>query len=154
MVPIMETEIVHKNKWLSKEDFLDILAVSQATPGILAVNMASHIGYKISGIKGSIWSSIGNIIPSFVIILLIAFFFRAFSDNMWVEAIFMGIRPAVVALIALPVFSMAKSAKINRNNIWIPIISTILIWAFGISPVWIILFAGLGGFLYGKYMKT
>lgn len=152
MVPIMESEIVTKNKWLTKEEFLDILAVSQATPGIFAVDMASHIGYKISGLKGAIISALGNILPSLVIILLIAFFFSTFRDNVWVEAIFKGIRPAVVALIAMPVFSMLKSAKINKHNIWIPFVSTVLIWALGVSPVWIILAAGVGGFLYGKYL--
>jgi len=153
MVPIMEAEIVTKNKWLTKEEFLEILAVSQATPGIFAVDMASHIGYKVSGIKGAIISALGNILPSLVIILLIAFFFSAFKDNVWVEAIFKGIRPAVVALIALPVFSMAKSANITRKNIWIPIVSTILIWALGVSPVWIIFCSGLGGYFYGKYLQ-
>lgn len=153
MVPIMEAEIVTKNKWLTKEEFLEILAVSQATPGIFAVDMASHIGYKVSGIKGAIISALGNILPSLVIILLIAFFFSAFKDNVWVEAIFKGIRPAVVSLIALPVFSMAKSANITRKNIWIPIVSTILIWALGVSPVWIIFCSGLGGYFYGKYLQ-
>ena len=133
MVPIMESEIVTKNKWLTKEEFLDILAVSQATPGIFAVDMASHIGYKVSGLKGAIISALGNILPSFVIILLIAVFFSAFKDNVWVEAIFKGIRPAVVALIAM--------------------VSTILIWALGLSPVWIIFGAGLGGYVYGKYLQ-
>lgn len=153
MVPMMEAEIVNKKHWLTKEEFLDILAVSQATPGIFAVDMASHIGYKISGIKGAIISALGNILPSILIILTIAFFFTRFKDNVWIEAIFKGIRPAVVALIAIPVFSMAKSAKINRHNIWIPIVSTILIWALGVSPVWIILSAGVGGYLYGKYLQ-
>ena len=152
MVPIMEADIVTKNKWLTKEEFLDILAVSQATPGLLAVDMASHIGYKIHGMKGAISASLGTILPSLVIILLIAFFFSTFKDNVWVEAIFKGIRPAVVALISLPVFSMAKSAKLTRSNIWIPIASTILIWALGVSPVWIIFGAGLGGFCYGRYL--
>lgn len=153
MVPIMEAEIVTKNHWLTKEEFLDILAVSQATPGIFAVDMASHIGYKISGLKGAIISALGNIVPSLVIILLIAFFFSAFKDNVWVEAVFKGIRPAVVALIAMPVFSMAKSAKLNRYNFWIPVLSTVLIWALGVSPVWVIVYAGIGGFLYGRYLK-
>lgn len=152
MVPIMEADIVTKNKWLTKEEFLDILAVSQATPGLLAVDMASHIGYKIHGMKGALSASLGTILPSLVIILLIAFFFSTFKDNVWVEAIFKGIRPAVVALISLPVFSMAKSAKLTRSNIWIPIASTILIWALGVSPVWIIFGAGFGGYCYGKYL--
>ena len=153
MVPIMESEIVTKNKWLTKEEFLDILAVSQATPGIFAVDMASHIGDMVSGLKGAIISALGNILPSFVIILLIAVFFSAFKDNVWVEAIFKGIRPAVVALIAMPVFSMAKSAKLKMSNMWIPVVSTILIWALGLSPVWIIFGAGLGGYVYGKYLQ-
>lgn len=151
MVPVMENEIVKKNEWLTKEEFLDILAVSQATPGIFAVDMASHIGYKVSGMKGAILAALGNILPSLVIILMIAFCFSAFKDNVWIEAAFKGIRPAVVALISAPVFSMAKSAKLNRNNFWIPVVSAILIWAIGVSPVWIILFAGLAGFIYGKY---
>lgn len=153
MVPIMEAEIVSKNHWLTKEEFLDILAVSQATPGLFAVDMASHIGYKINGLKGAISGALGTILPSIVIILLIAFFFSAFKDNVWVEAIFKGIRPAVVALISLPIFSMAKSAKLNRYNFWIPVVSTILIWALGVSPVWVIVYAGIGGFLYGRYLR-
>ena len=153
MVPIMEAEIVSKNHWLTKEEFLDILAVSQATPGLFAVDMASHIGYKINGLKGAIAGAFGTILPSIVVILLIAFFFSAFKENVWVEAIFKGIRPAVVALIAMPVFSMAKSAKLNKNNLWIAILSAFLIWALGVSPVWIILGAGIGGFLYGRFLK-
>lgn len=153
MVPVMESEIVIKNHWLTKEEFLDILAVSQATPGLLAVDMASHIGYKISGLKGAISASLGTILPSLVIILLIAFFFTAFKENHWVEAIFKGIRPAVVALITLPVFSMAKSAKLTWSNAWIPFVSTVMIWALGVSPVWIIFITGFGGFFYGKYLR-
>ena len=116
MVPIMEADIVTKNKWLTKEEFLDILAVSQATPGLLAVDMASHIGYKIRGMKGAISASLGTILPSLVIILLIAFFFSTFKDNVWVEAIFKGIRPAVVALISLPVFSMAMISVLLQQD--------------------------------------
>lgn len=153
MVPMMEKEIVVRKQWLTKEEFLDIMAVSQATPGIFAIDMASHIGYKISGLRGAIMAALGNIVPSLVIILLIATFFRAFKDNYWVEAIFKGIRPAVVALITLPVFSMARSAKLTRRNIWIPVLAAILIWLFGVSPMWIILSAGIGGYLYGRRKK-
>lgn len=154
MVPLMEAEIVDRQGWLTKEEFLDIFAVAQATPGIFAVNMASHIGYKVSGLRGGIIASLGNILPSLVIILLVAFFFRTFRDNRWVEAAFRGLRPAVVALIALPVFTMMKSARISWSNCWIPIVATALIWGLGVSPVWIILVAGLGGFVYGKVKKS
>ena len=86
-------------------------------------------------------------------ILYIMYLYNQIKDNPNVEAVFKGIRPAVVALIAMPVFSMAKSAKLNRYNFWIPVLSTVLIWALGVSPVWVIVYAGIGGFLYGRYLK-
>ena len=153
MVPLMENEIVTRHGWLTKEEFLDIFAVAQASPGVMAVNMASHIGHKISGMRGALLASVANILPSLVCILAIAFFFRAFQENHWVEAAFKGIRPAVVALIALPVFTIMRSARITWRNCWIPILSTLLIWAWGVSPVWIVIAAGLGGYVYGRLRR-
>lgn len=150
MVPVMQKEIVDKKGWLASDEFMDILAVSQATPGLFAMNMASHIGYKLKGTVGGIVGSIAVALPSIIAILLIAMFFQAFKDNVYVEKIFMGIRPAVVALIVAPCFSMARTAKINMRNIWIPVVSAMLICAFGVSPIWIILAAGIGGFVYGR----
>ena len=80
-------------------------------------------------------------------------FFKRFEDNTTVEAIFRGIRPAVVALIAAPTFSLAKSAGITITNCWIPIVSALLIWQIGVNPIFIIIAAGLGGYLYGKLLK-
>ncbi len=154
MVPLMEAEIVNRRHWLSKEEFIDIFAVSNATPGIMAANMSSHIGYKVAGLRGAIVATLGTVLPSLVCILAIAVFFRIFRDNRWVEAAFRGIRPAVVALIALPVFSMARSARISWRNVWIPVLSTLLIWLFGVSPVWIILLAGTAGYLYGRHKRS
>ncbi len=153
MVPLMQKEIVEKKKWLEKEEFMDILAVAQATPGLFAMNMASHIGYKMRGTWGGITGAMAVALPSIIAILLIAMFFHAFSDNIYIEKIFKGIRPAVVALIATPCFSMARTAKINRHNIWIPIVAALLICTFGVSPIWVILIAGVGGFIYGKLKK-
>ena len=85
-----------------------------------------------------------------MVILLIAMFFHAFKDNIYVEKIFMGVRPCVVALILAPCFKMAKSAKLNRHNWWIPLVCTLLICVFGVSPIWCILAAGVGGYLYGR----
>lgn len=153
MVPMMEQEVVNKNHWLTKEEFLDILAVSQATPGIFAVDMASHIGYKLGGIRTGICAALGVVTPSLFIILCIAILFSRFRDNYIVEGVFKGIRPAVVALLAVPVFSMAKSAKVSWSNCWIPILSTILIWLCGVSPAIIVLIAGLAGYFRGMYLK-
>lgn len=153
MVPIIEDQIVIKRKWLSQEDFIDLLAVAQSAPGILAVNISIFIGYKLKGFKGAVISTLGSVLPSFLIILSIAMFFQTFKDNTYVEKAFKGIRPAVVALIAAPTFTMAKSAKISRYNIWIPIVSALLIWLLGVSPIWIIICAGSMGFIWGMYLK-
>lgn len=153
MIPIIEAEVVEKNKWIDKEEFIDLIAIAQSCPGVFAINVSVFIGYKLRKTRGALCSALGTALPSFLIILLIAMFFRQFEDNKVVESIFRGIRPAVVALIAVPTFNLAKSAQINFVNCWIPIASALLIWALGVSPVWIIIAAALGGFLYGKFIK-
>lgn len=152
MIPLMEQQVVTRHKWLSHSEFMDIMAVSQATPGVFAVNMASHIGYKVGGIRSGIIASLGVVFPSLIIILLIAIIFSRFRDNRWVEAAFMGIRPAVVALLAVPVFKMGKTARVTWSNVWIPIVSTALI-VYGVTPALIILVAGIAGFFYGIIKK-
>ena len=97
--------------------------------------------------------AVGIALPSIIAILIIAMFFQQFKDNYWVGKFFAGVRPAVVALIAAPCFKMAKTANINRYNIWIPFVCCALIAAFGISPIYIIIAAGVLGWLYGKYKK-
>ena len=98
-------------------------------------------------------AAFGTALPSFLIILAIALFFGAFKDNPVIAAMFRGIRPAVVALIAVPTFRMAQSAKIGWTNCWIPIVSAVAIWLLGVSPIYIILIAGFAGYLYGMYIK-
>ena len=153
MIPLIEKKVVEEKGWVNREELLDLIAVAQSSPGIFAVNISIFIGNKLYGGKGALVSAIGTCLPSFLCILAIALVFRQFRDNVWVEHFFRGIRPAVVALIALPVFRMSKSAKISRYNIWIPIIVTFLIWILGISPIFIVLAAGVAGYVYGKYMK-
>lgn len=150
MVPLIQDEIVDKRKWIDKDDFIDLLAVSQSVPGIFAVNISIFIGYKLRGVKGSIVTALGTILPAFFIILLIAMFFQSFQDDPIVQRVLKGIRPAVVALIAAPTFTMAKSAKINKYTIIIPVISTLLIWLLDVSPIYIIILAGVGGYIYGR----
>ena len=91
MVPLIEDEIVTKRQWIAKEDFIDLLAISQSAPGILAVNISIFIGYRLRGIRGSIITALGTILPSFLIILAIALFFHNFKDNVYVERIFKGL---------------------------------------------------------------
>ena len=150
MIPLMEQEIVDRRKWLTREEFLDYLSLSQAMPGIFAVNMATCIGRRLGGVRGIIVAIAGNILMPIAIILVIAISFRYVRDNVFVERIFMGLRPAVVALIAAPVFRMAKTAKVSWRNCWIPVLAALLIWLCGVSPVWVILVAIAGGAVYGK----
>ncbi len=153
MFPLIEDEIVTKRKWIEQDDFLDLLAIAQSAPGILAVNIAIFVGYRLRGVKGSLVTSLGSILPSFLMILIIAMFFATYKDNPYVEKVFKGIRPAVVALIAAPVFRMGKKAKLTRKTIWIPVVSALLIWLLGFSPIWIIIAAGVGGFVYGRLIN-
>ncbi len=153
MIPIIEQEVVEKNKWIDKAEFLDVLAVSQSCPGALAVNMSVFVGYRTRKMRGALCTVLGTVLPSFIIILLIAMFFHQFQDNAIVAAMFRGIRPAVVALIAAPTFSLAKSAHISMVNCWIPIVSALLIWLMNVNPIYVLLAAGFGGYLYGKFVK-
>ena len=153
MIPLIEEEVVNKKRWVSKEEFLDLIAIAQSCPGVFAINIAIFIGYKLRKIRGALATALGTALPSFLIILLIAMFFHRFQDNPVVASIFRGIRTAVVALIAVPTFNLAKSANISWINCWIPIASALLIWLMGVSPIYIIILAGLGGWAYGRIIK-
>lgn len=153
MIPLIEQKVVDEKRWVKRDELLDLIAVAQSCPGIFAVNLSIFIGNKQRGNKGAIASAIGTCLPSFICILAIALVFQQFRENVYVEHFFHGIRPAVVALIALPVFRMAKQAKINKYNVWIPIVAAFLIWMLGVSPIFVILAAGIFGYVYGKYLK-
>lgn len=149
MIPIIEEEVVNKHRWVSKEDMLDLIAIAQSCPGVFAINIATFIGYKLRLTRGALVTALATALPSFLIILAIAVFFHQFEDNRVMAAMFQGIRPAVVALIAVPTFNLAKRAHLNRYTLWIPIVSALAIWLLGVSPIWVIILAGTGGYLYG-----
>ena len=150
MISIIEREIVDKNHWIEKDEFLDLLAVAQSLPGILAVNIATAMGDKLRGMRGSITAALGTILPSFFIILTIAIFLtpETIKNNHTLSAIFMGIRPAVVALIVAPVLSSARAAKITLRTVWIPMVVALMIslnlGAIS-SPILYIVAGALGG---------
>lgn len=150
MIPLIEAKVVDEKAWIKREELLDLIAVAQSCPGIFAINIGIFIGYRLKGVKGALASTLGTALPSFIIILAIALCFHHFRDNIYVERIFRGIRPAVVALIAAPVFKMGKMAKIGLTNVWIPVVATLLIWLMGVSPIYVILAAGVGGYIYGQ----
>ena len=150
MIPLMRRELVDRHRWMSDEDFLDEVALSQAMPGVFAVNMAAMTGYRLRGRRGAAVAIVGNILMPVIFILFLAMFFRTFRDNVYVDRIFMGLRPAVVALIAAPVFTMARSARVTWSNVWIPVLAALLIWLLGVSPIVVVLAAAIGGFVWGK----
>lgn len=150
MISIIEREIVDKYHWLKREEFLDLLAVAQSLPGILAVNIAVSVGDRLRGRSGAVAASLGTIMPSFLIILLIAIFLtpEAINENPVLSAVFKGIRPAVVALIIAPVISAAKSAGLGWKTCWIPIVVALLIWSgwpVVSNPILWIVLGGIGG---------
>ena len=153
MIPMIEEEVVNKHHWTSKEELLDLIAIAQSCPGVFAVNISTFIGYKLNKKAGAFCTTLGAALPSFIIILLIAMFFHQFADNKVVAAMFRGIRPAVVALIAAPTFRLAKSARITLTNCWIPIACALAIWALGVSPILIIIIAAGAGYVYGQFIK-
>lgn len=150
MISIIEKEIVDKHKWLDREEFLDLLAVAQSLPGILAVNISAVVGDRLKGRRGSICAALGTILPSFMIILAIAIFLTPdlIKNNPVVSNIFMGIRPAVVALIIAPVISAARAAKLNLKTAFIPVAVALLIWSkwpVVSNPIVYIVLGALGG---------
>lgn len=153
MISIIEREIVDKHRWLEREEFLDLLAVVQSLPGILAVNISVAVGDKIRGGRGSVAAALGTILPSFMIILAIAIFLTAdtIMSNPTLSAIFKGIRPCVVALIVAPVISAARSAHLNRITVWVPVVVALLIWS-GLpvisNPILYIILGGVCGYWF------
>lgn len=153
MFSVIEKEIVDKHRWVERDEFLDMCAVAQSLPGIMAVNISVAVGDKLRGLRGSIVASLGTILPSFMIILAIAIFLTPdlIKNNEILSKIFQGIRPAVVALIIAPVITSAKSAKIGLKTVAIPIIVALLIWSrlpFISNPIIYIIIGGAGGYIW------
>lgn len=152
MIPLIEREVVNRG-WLDKQDFMDLFAVTQSLPGIFAVNISIFVGYKLKKLQGSLLCALGTILPSFLIILMIALFFNRFQDNIWVMKIFNGIRPAVVALILVPCISAAQSLKLKWIELICPLMGALLIWKAGVSPAYIVLAGIVGGWIYSFWIK-
>lgn len=153
MISLIEREVVTSKRWLSRQEFLDLLAVTQALPGILAVNFAAAIGDRMAGRRGAAAASLGAILPSFATILMIAIFLTPdlIENQPVVAAIFRGIRPAVVALIIAPVITTAHSAGINWRTVWIPAAVALLIWSklpWVSNPILFIALGALGGWTW------
>lgn len=152
MIPLIQIEVVDKNKWLTNEEFLDTIAVSQSSPGAIAVNISIMIGYKLNGLRGAIFSVLGVVLPSFIIILIISMFLYKYRDNDIIDKIFLGIRPAVVALISSAVYKLIKASNYKGKILIIPVVVAISIVFFNVSPIIVIVLAGIFGVIYNQYI--
>ena len=143
MLPMIEREVVERKRWFEREDFYNQLSLAQSAPGPVALNTAVFVGYKMRGWIGALVSVLGTVIPCFTIILLIAVFLGGFRDNSYVEAAFKGLRPAVVALIAVPFVRMLR--PLRWPMVFLAIAVALLVWQTGFSPIWLILAGILAG---------
>lgn len=153
MIPLIEKDVVEKKKWISEEEFTELIALAQSAPGLLAVNTSIFLGNKLQGMKGAVIATIGSTLPSFLIILAIAILFKGYQDNETVIAIFKGIRPAVVALIAVPMINMAR--KSNKTvAAWCVTIAALAIVGFmKISPIYVLAVSIIGGYVFIRYRE-
>ncbi|HLR34635.1 MAG TPA: chromate transporter [Tissierellales bacterium] len=154
MLPMIQKEVVEKNEWVETEEFMDILAIAEVTPGPVAINTSSYVGFKVAGFKGAVICTLGTVLPSFLIILFIAMFFGHYKDNAIIEKMFLGIRPAVVALILSAVYKLRVGIKFTVPIVVVALSTIAIILIFDISPVFVILGAACGAIAYGKYKES
>ena len=152
MLAVVRQIIVVQRKWMPEDEFVELIALLQSLPGIFAVNMALSVGKRLLGRKGSLSAAFGAILPSIVIVLAIAIFAQKWKGNALVEACFKGVRPCVVALILSPALQMMKKAGVTLRNFYLPLVAVVLVCVLHVSPVYVIVAAGVGGAFYG-YLK-
>lgn len=153
MLPLIQREVVEKKQWVDNREFIELLALAQTSPGPIAVNAAVFVGYKHKGVIGSLSACLGITLPSFLIILIVAIYLIGFRDNHYVVSFFKGIRPAVVALIAAPLYALGKAIKIGRWGILLATLIAATITLAGISPAIMVVATAMLGLISGIIRK-
>ncbi len=149
MIPLIEREVITNKKWIAESEFLELLTVAQSAPGPISLNTSVFVGYKMRGYAGALAAILGVVLPSFVIILLVAIFFSDIRHNPVVDAAFRAMRPAVVALIVAPVVGLARGMRP-----WLVAVSAataLAVWWLGISPVYLLIAGAAAGLLWSAY---
>ena len=141
MLPILEREVVTNHKWTTSEQMLDYYAIGQCTPGIIAINVSTFIGYKTRGILGAIVATLGMVFPSLLIITALASVLKMFQDNVYVRKAFAGIRIAVCALMVSAVIGLVRKAVSNIPTAIVAVSALLLEVFLGFSPVIIVICA-------------
>ncbi len=143
MIPLIQREVIDRTGWIRREEFLDLLTLAQSVPGPIAVNTSVFVGYKLRGLRGAAAALLGTVLPSFVIILVIAVFFAGIRQNPVVDAAFKGMRPAVVALIIGPVISLSHG--MHWSMFFVIAASALAVWGLAWSPIYILIAAAAAG---------
>ena len=151
MIPIIQKEVVEKRKWIKDEEFMDTISIAQSSPGPIAVNSSIFVGYKIAGFKGALVCTVGTVLPSFLIILIIAVFFTQFNSNPIFEKIFLGIRPVVVALIFSAVYQLITKAHLGYKDLVIAVIACVTIVVFNVTAIYVIIIGVVLRVIYNKF---
>ncbi|MDE6112777.1 MAG: chromate transporter [Bacteroidales bacterium] len=151
MLSLLQRELVERKRYLSEADFWETVTLVQSLPGVLVFNTALYTGYKVRGLKGSLSACAGAILPSIVIILLIATVFAPYWQHPALVRIFNGIRPCVVALLFAPAIQMARVTGLKIKNILIALAAILCITVLRFSPIWVLLAVGLGSGLTAYY---
>ena len=148
MLPFMQKEVIEVHNWLTTTEFLDMLAIAQITPGPVAINTATFVGYQLEGILGSIITTTAVVLPSFIIIILISLFFNKFKKSVTVERIFKGLRPIILALIAAAAVDIGRGVFIDYKSVIISIIIFYLMVFRKQGSILMIILAGVLGVLF------
>lgn len=145
MMPMMQAELIEKRKWITDEELIDYYAVGQSTPGIVAVNVATFVGYKQMGLIGGIFATLGMVTPSLVIIMILASLINSINDFPIIQKALKGINVAVAALLTSTIINFMKKTIKKFTNAIFMLISFLLVFVFKLPSFWIILFALLIG---------
>jgi chromate transporter len=146
MIPLISKEVVESKAWLSMPEFIDVIALSQATPGPIAINAATYVGYKIGGFWGSVVATTGVVFPSFVIMMVLGYLFFRYRDIGFVKDIFRGVRPAAVALVLAAALSIVSSSVTGTLPAIVAAAVILGILALDIDPVVLLLASGIMGY--------
>lgn len=150
MMPLLKKEVVDKKKWVKDEEIIDSFALAQSAPGSVAVNSAAFVGYRIAGVKGAFASTIGMMVPTFFIVIVLSLIFLTFKNNPYVEVAFKGIRPAVVALIVYAALTTARSSILDKSTLTVMVFAVVLLLFFHMHPILLIVAGMLSGIAIKK----
>lgn len=148
MLPFIQKEVVESNGWISMSEFTDIIGISQMTPGPVAINSATFVGYKIDGVLGSIFATLGVVTTSFILVTIISKILNKFKESEVIKGVLLGMRPVLIALIIYAFIDLAKEAYIDLKSIIITLIIGVILLSKKVHPILVIVIAAVLGLIF------